>query len=351
MHCLCFALRFLLFTARVLECGAARRVVPLPPLLQEKRKRDTIKQCCEVSDSIPGLGGAGNFEQSVSTRVVRRGGHPTAATSGLYCGSGAGSSTFSHVASDVTSGTRRGLRHSLRGRVVPTAVGSELHAHKRLAAGSPRHSRAREARAQKAIHGEPGSLPDFRMWKSCRTMPLDGGFSRRCIPALLHSHFAISHPSRGRSCLMTSHLHTSNCEDIGNSYHCEDSSYHQEECESAPCQNETTYKDIIESCLCHWTCTRLVCHPGITLSQLIPSFDLPARCLRCLSTRALQILMLVVCFLLQFIWKAFCPGWSGLAIIFPLWDSTVAIAGIGEKRRTLASWRGAGIALRRHLAS
>ncbi|KAJ8867822.1 hypothetical protein PR048_031627 [Dryococelus australis] len=43
--------------------------------------------------------------------------------------------------------------------------------------------------------------PDFRMWESCRTMPLVGGFSRRSpvsprpfIPARLHTHF--NHPHR-----------------------------------------------------------------------------------------------------------------------------------------------------------
>ncbi|KAJ8866879.1 hypothetical protein PR048_032741 [Dryococelus australis] len=61
--------------------------------------------------------------------------------------------------------------------------------------------------------GEPGlisggSLPDFRMWESCRTMPLVDGFSRGisylpwpCVPALLHTHLATS-----SSALMTSML-------------------------------------------------------------------------------------------------------------------------------------------------
>ncbi|KAJ8890301.1 hypothetical protein PR048_009809 [Dryococelus australis] len=44
-----------------------------------------------------------------------------------------------------------------------------------------------------------GSLPDFRAWESCRTMPLVGGFlseiprfPHSCVPALLHAH--INHP-------------------------------------------------------------------------------------------------------------------------------------------------------------
>ncbi|KAJ8880595.1 hypothetical protein PR048_017065 [Dryococelus australis] len=50
--------------------------------------------------------------------------------------------------------------------------------------------------------GEPGSIPGgvapgFRMWETCRTVPLVGGFSRGspvsstlCIPPLLHAHLA-----------------------------------------------------------------------------------------------------------------------------------------------------------------
>ncbi|KAJ8879279.1 hypothetical protein PR048_019886 [Dryococelus australis] len=45
------------------------------------------------------------------------------------------------------------------------------------------------------VQSPAGSLPDFRKWESCRTIPLVGGFTRRssvlpcpCTPALLHSH-------------------------------------------------------------------------------------------------------------------------------------------------------------------
>ncbi|KAJ8881328.1 hypothetical protein PR048_017809 [Dryococelus australis] len=51
------------------------------------------------------------------------------------------------------------------------------------------------------VQSSAGSLPDFRMWESCRTMSLFGGFSRGTpvfprpfIPALLHTH--LNHPHR-----------------------------------------------------------------------------------------------------------------------------------------------------------
>ncbi|KAJ8890426.1 hypothetical protein PR048_009934 [Dryococelus australis] len=64
---------------------------------------------------------------------------------------------------------------------------------KRLACSPP----TRSNRAQSPA----GSLPDFRMWESCRTMPLVGGPSQESpvspaplIPALLHTQ--LSHPRR-----------------------------------------------------------------------------------------------------------------------------------------------------------
>ncbi|KAJ8893541.1 hypothetical protein PR048_006139 [Dryococelus australis] len=67
-----------------------------------------------------------------------------------------------------------------------------------------RSSRGRGAVAERLDYSPPtkanrvqssaGSLPDFRKWESCRTIPLVGGFSRGspvssrpCIPALVHS--------------------------------------------------------------------------------------------------------------------------------------------------------------------
>ncbi|KAJ8885936.1 hypothetical protein PR048_012142 [Dryococelus australis] len=48
------------------------------------------------------------------------------------------------------------------------------------------------------VYSPAGSLPDFRIWESCRTMPMVGGFSRGSsfplpfVQALLHIHF--NHP-------------------------------------------------------------------------------------------------------------------------------------------------------------
>ncbi|KAJ8896055.1 hypothetical protein PR048_001396 [Dryococelus australis] len=67
------------------------------------------------------------------------------------------------------------------------------------------------------VQAPAGSLPDFRMWEYCRTMPLVGGFSRASphfprpfIPALLHSH--LNHPlqlSRPRCQEPSKSLHSS----------------------------------------------------------------------------------------------------------------------------------------------